>query len=69
MSLTTVGRQRAGLPIGTSTTEELANTLVSPRMNKSRQMRWSVQGDHAVLAIRTAEVNGAMATTAPQLAA
>ena len=61
-------RQRAGLPIGTSTTEGLANTLVNRRMNKFQQMRWSIQGAHAVLAIRIAEVNGAMATTAPQLA-
>jgi hypothetical protein len=62
-------RQAAGLPIGTSTTEGLANTLVNRRMNKSQQMRWSVRGAHAVLAIRTAEVNGALATTAIQLAA
>lgn len=62
-------RQRAGLPIGTSTTESLANTLVNRRMNKSQQMRWSARGAHAVLVIRTAEVNGAMAPTALQLAA
>ena len=54
-------RQRAGLPIGTSTTEGLANTLVNRRMNKSQQMRWSVRGAHAVLVIRTAIGNGALA--------
>ena len=54
-------RQRAGLPIGTSTTEALANTLVNRRMNKSQQMRWSVRGAHAVLVIRTAIGNGALA--------
>jgi hypothetical protein len=52
-------RQRAGLPIGTSTTEGLANTLVNRRMNKSQQMRWSIRGAHAVLSIRTADSNAA----------
>ncbi len=63
-------RQQAGLPIGTSTTEGLANTLVNRRMNKSQQMRWSVRGAHAVLAIRTADCNAAVPKSAAlQLAA
>lgn len=62
-------RQQAGLPIGTSTTESLAITLVNRRMNKSQQMRWSVRRAHAVIAIRIAEANGAMAMTALPLAA
>jgi hypothetical protein len=53
-------RQRVGLPIGTSTTESLANTLVNRRMNKSQQMRWSVRGAHAVLAIRTTTGNASV---------
>ncbi len=57
-------RQRAGLPIGTSTTEGLASTLVNRRMNKSQQMRWSVHGAHAVLAIRTADGNAAVPKSA-----
>lgn len=57
-------RQRAGLPIGTSTTEGLANTLVNRRMNKSQQMRWSAQGAHAALAIRTADRDAAVQVTA-----
>jgi hypothetical protein len=57
-------RQQAGLPIGTSTTEGLANTLVNRRMNKSQQMRWSVRGAHAVLAIRTADGNAAVPKSA-----
>jgi hypothetical protein len=56
-------RQRARLPIGTSTTESLANTLVNRRMNKSQQMRWSARGAHAVLVIRTA--SGDAAATKP----
>ena len=57
-------RQRAGLPIGTSTTEGLANALVNRRMNKSQQMRWSARGAHAVLAIRIAECNAAAPNSA-----
>ena len=57
-------RQRAGLPIGTSTTEGLANTLVNRRMNKSQQMRWSARGAHAALAIRTADRDAAVQVTA-----
>lgn len=52
--------QRAGLPIGTSTAESLANTLVNHRMHKSQQVRRVVRSAHAVLAIRIAEANGAM---------
>jgi hypothetical protein len=63
-------RRRAGLPIGTSATEGLANTLVNRRMNKSQQMRWSVRGAHAVLTIRTADGNAATSKpAAPRLAA
>jgi hypothetical protein len=57
-------RQRAGLPIGTSTTESLANTLVNRRMNKSQQMRWSARGAHAVLVVRTARGDAPGATPA-----
>ena len=57
-------RQRSGLPIGTSTTESLANTLVNRRMNKARPMRWSARGAHAVLVIRTAASNAAVAKPA-----
>ena len=57
-------RQQAGLPIGTSTTEGLANTLVNRRMNKSQQMRWSVRGAHAVLVVRTAACNAVVPTPA-----
>jgi hypothetical protein len=50
-------RFRQGQPIGTSTTEGLANTLVNQRMNKLQQMRWSVTGAHAVITVRARHFN------------
>ena len=50
-------RQRHGQPIGTSTTEGLANTLVNQRMNKLQQMRWSATGAHAVITVRAHHFN------------
>jgi len=42
-------RCRAGRPISTSRAEGTVNQLVSARMNKRRQMRWSPRGAHRVL--------------------
>jgi hypothetical protein len=50
-------RQRQGLPIGTATTEGLANNLVNQRMNKLQQMRWSAPVAHAVVTLRTHYIN------------
>lgn len=50
-------RHRQGKPIGTSTTEGLANTLVNQRMNKLQQMRWSAVGAHAVVTVRAHHFN------------
>ena len=50
-------RHRAGLPIGTSQTESLANSLINKRMNKSQQMRWSKAGAQAVISLRVAHIN------------
>ncbi len=50
-------RHRQGKPIGTSTTEGLANTLVNQRMNKLQQMRWSAVGAHAVVTMRAHHFN------------
>lgn len=38
---------RAGLPISSATAESAVNELVSMRMAKRRQMRWSEQGAHS----------------------
>ncbi|MEQ9145428.1 MAG: ISKra4 family transposase, partial [Parvibaculaceae bacterium] len=63
-------RQRAGKPVGTSTSEGLANALVNRRMNKLQQMRWSAVGAHAVVTLRVDAMNaprrgGAVATASP----
>ena len=50
-------RQRAGKPVGTSTSEGLANALVNRRMNKLQQMRWSAAGAHAVVTVRADAMN------------
>jgi len=64
-------RQRAGKPVGTSTSEGLANALVNRRMNKLQQMRWSTAGAHAVVTVRANVMNEAphkMPTTIRQAA-
>jgi hypothetical protein len=55
-------RFRAGLRVGTSITEGMANFLVSRRMNKRQQMRWSRRGADAVLLVRCAIYNGTLGT-------
>ena len=63
-------RQRQGQPIGTSTTEGLANNLVNQRMNKLQQMRWSATGAHAVITVRAHHFNSLEgAATTQQVAA
>jgi hypothetical protein len=42
--VTYAGRYRAGLPISSATAESAVNELVSARMAKRQQMRWSEQG-------------------------
>ena len=59
-------RYRQGQPIGTATTEGLANTLVNWRMNKLQQMRWSAAGAHAVIVVRAHHINAANSSTATQ---
>ena len=64
-------RQRAGQPVGTSTSEGLANALVNRRMNELQQMRWSTAGAHAVVTVRAHVMNEAshkMPTTTRQAA-
>jgi hypothetical protein len=62
-------RSRAGKPIPTPRAEGTVNQLVSARMNKRQQMRWSPQGAHRVLQVRAAVLDGRFAHPAIQLAA
>ncbi len=62
-------RYRAGKPISTSRAEGTVNQLVSARMNKRRQMRWSPRGAHRVLQVRAAVLDGRFGHPAIQLTA
>jgi len=62
-------RYRTGKPISTSRAEGTVNQLVSARMNKRQQMRWSPQGAHRVLQVRAALLDGRFGHQAIQLAA
>ncbi len=62
-------RYRAGKPISTSRAEGTVNQLVSARMNKRKQMRWSPRGDQRVLQVRAALLDGRFGHQALQLAA
>ena len=61
-------RYRAGLPISSAPAESAVNQLVSLRMAKQQQMRWSDEGAHALVQVRAAVLNGqllARARTVP----
>jgi len=62
-------RHQAGRPISTSRAEGTVNNLVSARMNKRRQMRWSPCGAHRVLRVRAAVLDERFGHQAIQLAA
>ena len=62
-------RHRAGKPISTSRAEGTVNQLVSARMNKRKQMRWSPRGAHRVLQVRAAVLDGRFGHPAIQRAA
>ena len=62
-------RHRAGKPISTSRAEGTVNQLVSARMNKRRQMRWSPRSAHRVLQVRAAVLDGRFGRHAIQFAA
>jgi hypothetical protein len=51
-------RYRAGLPISSAPAESAVNQLVSLRMAKQQQMRWSDEGAHALVQVRAAVLNG-----------
>ncbi len=62
-------RYRVGKPISTSRAEGTVNQLVSARMNKRRQMRWSPRGAHRILQVRAAVLDGRFGHQAIPLAA
>ena len=62
-------RYRAGTPISTSRADGTVNQLVSARMNKRQQMRWSRRGAHRLLQVRVAVLDGRFGHPAIQLAA
>ena len=51
-------RYRSGLRVATILAESAVNSLVSKRMVKKQQMRWSRHGAHMLMQVRAAEVNG-----------
>ncbi|MFP3645820.1 ISKra4 family transposase [Paraburkholderia sp. SIMBA_054] len=51
-------RHRKGLPISSSIAESAVNQVVSCRMAKKRQMRWTDEGAHCMAQVRVAVLNG-----------
>jgi len=51
-------RYRAGERIATSFVESAVNQIIDKRMSKSQQMRWSPQGAHLLLQVRTSVLDG-----------
>jgi len=62
-------RYRAGKPISSSRAEGAVDNLVHARMNKQRQMRWSLRGARRVLQVGAAVLDGRFGHPAIQLAA
>jgi hypothetical protein len=54
-------RRRAGETISTSFVESAVNQVISKRMVKKQQMRWSPRGAHLLLQIRTRVLNNTLA--------
>ena len=55
-------RYRCGEPISTATAEATVNRVISRRMVKKQQMRWSPRGAHLLLQVRTRVLNDDLAT-------
>ena len=51
-------RHRKGLPISSSIAESAVNQVVSHRMAKKRQMRWTDEGAHCMAQVRVSVLNG-----------
>ena len=56
-------RHRHGMPFSTATTESTVNQVISHRMVKRQQMRWSRDGAQRVLDVRTQVLNGTLEDT------
>jgi hypothetical protein len=56
-------RYRYGLPISTAPAESAVNQIVSRRMLKKQQMRWSREGAHRLLEVRVKVLNGSLEDT------
>ena len=54
-------RRRAGEAISTAFTESAVNQVISKRMVKRQQMRWSPRGAHLLLQVRTRVLNDQLA--------
>jgi len=54
-------RYRCGEPISTATAEGAVNRVISRRMVKKQQMRWSPRGAHLLLQVRTRVLNDDLA--------
>ena len=55
-------RHRKGLPISSSIAESAVNQVVSLRMAKKRQMRWTDEGAHCMVQVRVAVLNGELSS-------
>ena len=51
-------RHHKGLPVSSSIAESAVNQVVSFRMAKKRQMRWSDEGAHLLAQVRVHDING-----------
>ena len=51
-----------GEPISTATTESTVQRLLHRRMSANQQMRWSPRSAHRMLKVRTAAMNGTLAS-------
>jgi hypothetical protein len=54
--------RRRGEPISTATTEGTVQRLLHRRRGANQQMRWSPRGAHRMLKVRTATMNGTLAS-------
>ncbi len=57
IALTTVFHHRHGEPIATGFVESAVNQVVSKRLVKKQQMRWTPSGAHDLLQVRTRVLN------------
>lgn len=51
-------RYHKGLPISSAIAESAVNEVISLRMAKKRQMRWTDEGAHLLAQVRVHELNG-----------